>query len=408
VPPVLDFGERLALRRARPHAPVEDLAAELAADMERVAAALTRHVLSAEPSLVDADDPTLATLAARFVHSTVGAMLSALAYGIPAEAARPTGASIALLERLAECDDGLVVALRAQRLLHDELWQTWATFTDQRVEDRAPYSSLLAASTRQLAAYTDAVCKRLTDAWPETRRRRRRGLDLSVEELIGRAIFGAPEPAVDALATLGYPADGLHLAIAVRAEGERDGLDSLARRLKLACGTPTVTDGATIWISLTRATTAEFVERASPLRELRVPVGIGDPGTGLEGFRRTREQALGALRVATLRAQSATARYRDVALVAVLCADERRARELARLELGPLAADDDVAVRLRATIGAYLETGESQVAAAQRLFIHEKTVKYRLRQAEELLGCKISERRAEIGAALMIHRTLNR
>jgi DNA-binding PucR family transcriptional regulator len=44
------------------------------------------------------------------------------------------------------------------------------------------------------------------------------------------------------------------------------------------------------------------------------------------------------------------------------------------------------------------------VAAAQRLFVHEKTVKYRLRQAEELLGCKIGERRDELSAALMAHR----
>jgi PucR C-terminal helix-turn-helix domain/GGDEF-like domain len=408
VPPVLDLRERLALRRARSRAPVQDLASELVADLERVAAAITRRVLSAEQRLVDADDPTLATLAGRFVHSTVGAVLSALAYGLPADGAHPTEASIALLGRLAERDDGLVVALRAQRLLHDELWQTWAAFSDQRVDDRVMHSSLLAASTRQLAAYTDCVCERLTEAWPETSRRRRRGLDVSVEELLGRAVFGGPEPASHALATLGYPADGLHLGIAVPPSRERDGLDGLARRLKLACGTPTLTDGSTVWVSLTCATPAERVEGARPLLELAGPVGIGDPGAGLEGFRRTRQQAVDALRVATLGDDSGITRHRDIALLAVLCADEGRARELAWVELGPLAADNEVAIRLRETIGAYLEAGESQVATAQRLFIHEKTVKYRLRQAEELLGRKIPERRAELGVALMIHRAFDK
>ena len=56
----------------------------------------------------------------------------------------------------------------------------------------------------------------------------------------------------------------------------------------------------------------------------------------------------------------------------------------------------------------YLAAGESQVATAQRLFIHEKTVKYRLTQVEELLGRKIGERRSELGAALMVHRAFER
>ena len=39
------------------------------------------------------------------------------------------------------------------------------------------------------------------------------------------------------------------------------------------------------------------------------------------------------------------------------------------------------------------------MATAQQLFIHEKTVKYRLTQAEELLGRKVGERRSELGRA---------
>jgi DNA-binding PucR family transcriptional regulator len=127
-------------------------------------------------------------------------------------------------------------------------------------------------------------------------------------------------------------------------------------------------------------------------------------GAGLEGFRRTGQQSADALRIAMLEDAAGVVRYRDVALLAVLCADESRAQELARVELGPLAGDDEVATRLRETVRVYLAAGESQVATAQRLFVHEKTVKYRLTQAEELLGRKIGERRSELGAALMVHR----
>jgi DNA-binding CsgD family transcriptional regulator len=404
VPPVLDFGERLAVRRARSQSPIQDLARELAADADRVAAALWAHVLASDERIADPDDPTVEALAERCVDSTAGAMLSGLAYGVPMDAARPTDASIALLERLAERDDGLAIALRVQRLLSEALWQAWAAFTDERIGDRATHRALLAASTGQLAAYTDCVCEQLTGAWPDARRRRRQGVDVPVAELVSRAVFGGAEAAAAALARLGYPADGFHLALALPAGVGREELENLARRLKLACTVSTLADGSTVWVGFARATAAADLERARPLLELAGPVGMGEAGEGLDGFRRTRQQAADALRVATLSGAAGVTRYQDVALLAVLCADETRARDLARMELGPLAGADEVAVRLRDTVRAYLAAGESQVATAQRLFIHEKTVKYRLTQAEELLGRKIGERRSELAAALMVHR----
>jgi DNA-binding CsgD family transcriptional regulator len=402
LPPVLDLGERLAVRRARS---LQDLARELSADALSVSTAVAQHLLHAEERLVDPDDPTLAALVEPFVDSTVGAMLAALAFGMPADAARPTEASLALFERLAERDDGLAVALRAHRLLAAELWQTWAAFTDERVPDRRAHSALLSASTRRLDAHLDRVCEYLTAAWADTRRRRLRGVDVPVAELLNRALCGEPEAAAGALAQLGYPADGLHLAIALPVAVDAE---PLSRRLRLACGATVLAGDATIWISLTRSTSAEAVERARPLLDHDGPVGIGDACPGLEGFRRTRRQAADALHIALLDDAPGATRYRDVALLAVLCADESRARELARVELGPLAGDDEVAVRLRDTVSAYLAAGESQVATAQRLFIHQKTVKYRLRQAEELLGRTIGERRSELAAALMVHRALTR
>ena len=186
----------------------------------------------------------------------------------------------------------------------------------------------------------------------------------------------------------------------------------MARRLKLACGAPTLAaggpDGMTVWVAFGRAAAAARLERAPALRDLGLPVGLGEAGPGLEGFRRTRQQSADALRIGVLGEPAAITRYRDVALLAVLCADEPRAMELVRVELGPLAGDDEVATRLRETVRVYLAAGESQVATAQRLFIHEKTVKYRLTQVEQLLGRKIGERRSELGAALMVHRAFER
>ena len=427
MPPVVDFGERLAAREAASHKAslaaldldgepaggrgraqglIYALAGELSTHIEAVAPALARRVFAAEKRLLGPEDPSIAALVSGFAHSTVGAVLAALAYGSSTDRACPTDGSLALFECLAERDDGLAIALRAHRLLNSELWHTWAEFTEEMIEDRSLHRTVLSMSTRQMAAYTDSVCEHLTGAWAETRRRRRHGIDVPVQELVRRALCGSPAATAAALAELGYAAEDLHLAIALPPTAEQDEVEALARRLRLACSaTALVADGpdvTTIWLGFGRGVAS--VERTQMLIDLPGPVGVGDVAAGVDGFRRTRQQAVDALRVAVLDARPGITKYRDVALLAVLCADESRARELVRAELGPLAGDDDVAVRLRDTVGAYLAAGESQVVTARRLFIHEKTVKYRLTQAEELLGCKISDRRSELGAALMVHR----
>jgi DNA-binding PucR family transcriptional regulator len=73
-----------------------------------------------------------------------------------------------------------------------------------------------------------------------------------------------------------------------------------------------------------------------------------------------------------------------------------------RRELGGLAPDDGedaAAERLRATVLAYLESGMD--GAAARLAVHRNTVRYRLHQAEALLGRPVTERRRELELALL-------
>jgi hypothetical protein len=424
---VLDFTEALAARGAAPQRgwlaalqleadPAEQararrliggLAGELSSHIDELAAALTQCVLEGETRLVESHDPAAATLVAQFARSTAGSMLAALAYGSPSNAASPTHASRSLFEWLAERDDGLAIALRAHRLLTAELWQIWAAFAAERLK-RSSYRSVLSSSTAQIAEYADSVAEQLAAAWADTRRRRRRGIAVPVEELVRRALHGSPGDAAAALEQLGYPPEGCHLAVALPASAERDQLEQLSKRLRLACTASTLVasepETATIWLAIPRSALATPVERTRPLLDHKGPIGLGAAGSGIEGFRRTFQQAGDALRMAMLSGTEGVTRYRDVALLAVLCADEVRARELVRAVLGPLAGEDRAATRLRSTVSAYLVAGESQVAAARRLFIHEKTVKYRLGQAEALLGYKIGERRAELSAALMIHR----
>ena len=95
-------------------------------------------------------------------------------------------------------------------------------------------------------------------------------------------------------------------------------------------------------------------------------------------------------------------RYRAVALSSLLSHDPRAAARFIETELGVLSTETDANRRLRATLATWFEEGMSWGKTAQRLGVHQNTVIYRARRAEELLGRPLTERRLELEAALRL------
>ncbi len=83
-----------------------------------------------------------------------------------------------------------------------------------------------------------------------------------------------------------------------------------------------------------------------------------------------------------------------------------QARAFVERELGGLMDSDDAARRLIATAQVFLEEGASHSRASRRLGIHENTVRYRVKQAEELLGRSVAERTLELRVALALTNVL--
>ena len=133
---------------------------------------------------------------------------------------------------------------------------------------------------------------------------------------------------------------------------------------------------------------------------------MGSCSAGVEGFRASHREAMQARRVAGLTGRRAgtVTRYEDVALTALASVDLDLAREFVTRELGPLAAQDDDTVRLAATLRVYLEHQASPRRTAQRLGVHENTVKNRVRTVREMLGHAPEERAAELLVALRLTR----
>jgi hypothetical protein len=401
--------ERAAHPSSEVAAVMQGLALELVQHTQAIAAEVTRRAVEAEPALVDPDDPTSQLAAEHSTEANVGAILSTLAYGVPAATIEPPHGALELYELLADNDDGLKIILHGYQLGIRELWQIWAAFVASRVDDPELLHGVLAASTGHMLTYVDQISERLVSDWQEVRRRHRHGPTACVEHVVRRVLFGSDHSGAG-LEEVGYPITNTHVAAALASELETQKLDSLVRRLRDYADAKVIAarigQTVTIWLAFTSGPSTRQLDAVERLLADEGSVGLSQPAAGVEGFRDASREAADARRIAVLRGSAGVTHYRDVALLAVLCADSERARALARSELGPLAADDDAAAKLRETVATFLACGESHVAAAAKLYVHQKTVAYRVRQAEALLGRKLCERRTELEAALLVHRAL--
>jgi DNA-binding PucR family transcriptional regulator len=130
-------------------------------------------------------------------------------------------------------------------------------------------------------------------------------------------------------------------------------------------------------------------------------------GPGPRGFRASHEEAERARRVASLsRPRHPVTFFDDVSLLDLLSTDPPAARRFVQAELGELARADEATEAIRQTVLAVLAPRGGLAVAARELDLHRNTVLQRIQRAEALRGTPISERPAELYAALLVARGL--
>jgi PucR-like helix-turn-helix protein/diguanylate cyclase with GGDEF domain len=288
-------------------------------------------------------------------------------------------------------------AMQAYRLAH-------ATFQDHVFRHAERTGASLAAVrriTESLFAYYDwampvvaaEYAREQADAPVE-------GGDPARYERVQRALAGSPPGDLD------YPLDQLHVAVALDAMDGARIVDDAGTALGLATLSALTPDGR-VWgwlggAGLTAAAVAgELEERIGAGH-----AGVSEPEGGVHGFAGAHRKALIALRVGLLRDTQVSA-YRDVALEALAFGGEEIAVDFARAELGRMAESTRRVAILRETLNEYFARGGSTAATARALAIAERTVTYRLRRAEELIGRPVSERRADLETALRLYDVLD-
>jgi DNA-binding PucR family transcriptional regulator len=137
--------------------------------------------------------------------------------------------------------------------------------------------------------------------------------------------------------------------------------------------------------------------------DTRIRFALGAAGSGVSGFRRTHQQALGAHAVALAAGPSGRflTSFADVAPLALMSGSIELVRAWVAETLGGLAADDEYNAALRDTLRVFLEEGGSFKATAERLTMHKNTVQYRVRKATDSLGRRVGEDRLQVELALL-------
>lgn len=382
---------------------VRAVARALLPELPSIGEEVADHILAAEPRFTrgGADE-----LVRSSCHANTTTILDGLLRDVPIEVLEPAEEVVRNTRGFIQRGVAPATLERGYRLGIAYLSTRWSMAVREHCPDPDVAVAVGDAGTTFLFSWFDHILERISEeARHEAERLASEGVFAQVEEV--RRVLQS-ESGVDlatASARLGYDLAGRHLALVIRqaVPGEGPAPDVAARELAAAvtAARPLVlrVDVATAWCWL-------------PVHDDRAPTVPSPPGatlgghgrvaTGLDGFRRSHDEAQEALRVAILaRRPLATMTSYDGVAVAALCSSEPVwARRFVAAQLGPLAAETDEARRLRTTLTAFFAAGSGYRGAAKQLGLHHNTVRHRLAQAERLLGRPIEHDRLALEVAV--------
>lgn len=150
------------------------------------------------------------------------------------------------------------------------------------------------------------------------------------------------------------------------------------------------------------------------LRFMDIPlrIGIGNISNNLSQAKISLYQAQQALKIASLEGKpNAIVTYARLGALKLLLKihDRQELESYYQETLGPLLTyDQECGANLRETLVVFLQENGHAIKAAEKLFIHRNTLKYRLQRVEEVLGLDLSDSdaRITIQIAIMVGRLL--
>lgn len=298
---------------------------------------------------------------------------------------------------------------RIYRVAQQEVWDYATTVRESAQEHGVDAAEVLVFFWDRVSRWLDASVEASVEVFQHEQDRVRQGAAAERLDAVREILDGGTTSARELSARLGgHPLSGFNTAVLVHTENIENIPDLAAAATEISRpfgGRPLVANpgGRDLWCWLaTRdAPDLDVVKKSAGwLTEHGVSVAVGTPAEGLDGFRLSHREAQEAQRVAfAMTGAGSVTLYADVAVLALLRSTPDAAARFVARTLGPLADPAETPTRLRETLRALLAAGSVDAAATQ-LSVHKNTVRYRVNQAEELLGRRAYDAPTETELAL--------
>ena len=335
----------------------------------------------------------------------------------PAQHFRLVDAAAQLSALVADLQIPLERLIQFYRVAQQEVWDYVSEVIRELPRSDFDRADLLMYFWSRAGVWLDRSISASIDIYQTTRAKVLAGAAAQRYESVRAVLAGELADAREASTALGgYPISVHHPAFVLAVgDAERAGsLEALASELARAVGgaNPVVVKPGGrqlwMWVGTRDAPDLTYLTgKAAPTNHDGVCVGVGSSTTGIAGFIASHREAQGALRVAVPDSPTWLTRYADVELPVLLGCTPEVDRFMAR-QLGPLVAEDEAMQRIRETLVAFLRSGGSAEEASRALVVHRNTIRYRLGQAEELLGRSIAKISPELSVALRHHELFHR
>ena len=336
----------------------------------------------------------------------------------PVKAARLPSPTLAYAQDGAQHGVPLTTLMRSYRLAHAATSRHFNAILETHASNAEELNLASELVSAWMFAYVDAALCLVEEVYTAERDRWLRTAAASQADTVGAILAGQPIDIDVATRRLRHDVRRVHVAAIAWLESHEEGrntqavLEAAIRDIASAIGNqkplvhPLGMLSAAAWISSHTAVPSKVLDelRFRTANAPGVRVAIGEPARGIAGFRSSYLEAVEAQRIARLagRPVGSVTRYDSISLRAIATVDLEQSRVFVQRELGRLGSTDETTRRLAATLRAYLDENCSRGRTAKRLHVHENTVAYRIRQAEELLGRSLEKRTLELRTALAL------
>ncbi|MCV7299385.1 helix-turn-helix domain-containing protein [Mycobacterium barrassiae] len=392
-------------------------AAELAERAGEIAAVANEHTSARLPELLASPEALEVNRAS--TEASIRDFAAVLIDGAdPANAADLPAPTLAYARDGAQHGVELTTLMRSYRLAHAVTARCFNEILDAHADNADDRRLAAELGSAWMFAYVDAALCQAEQVYTAERDRWVRSAAASQVDTITTILAGQPIDTDVATRRLRHEVRRWHVAAIAWLDTHEEGsntqamLEAAIRDIASAVGNqnpllyPLGILSVAAWVSSHSEIPSKVLDELR-IRTTAAPgvrVAIGEPGSGVAGLRSSHVEALEAQRIARLarRPVGTVTRYQAVALRAIATVDIEQSRTFVRRELGRLGEADETTRRLAATVRAFLDENCSRGRTAKRLHVHENTVAYRIRQAEELLGRSVDKRTLELRVALAL------